>query len=130
VVTIDFEVDKHYVIINQWWRVHGSFPPKIEHLPKTGFIVEADGKPTCAGFVYKTDSSICVFEFVVSNPDASKQEKDDCLKQLISSVKSWSKENGFSLIYSSIGIPKYIKRLQEQGFVVADEKQTHIFCEV
>jgi len=126
----DFSYDEHYGIIEKWWIASRSYPPKREHLSATGILVEADGKPACVGFIYRTDSKICIFEFVVSNPEIGKEQRDAALTFLIESAKEWAKSNGFTLIYCSIGIQKYINRLEESGFIKADTNQTHIFYEV
>lgn len=126
----NFSLLTDYAIIEGWWNAQGSYPPKPEQLPSTGFIVEESGTPVCAGFLYRTDSSICVFEFVVSNPEATKEQRDTALSYLIESAKEWAESEGFNLIYTSVGIPKYVSRLKYSGFVEADREQTHLFYEV
>lgn len=125
-----FDLSKDYAIIYRWWRAHGSFPPEPEHLSGTGIVVEADGKPVCAGFLYKTDSKICVFEFVVSDPSAKKQTRCDALNHLIKIVQDTAKELNFNLIYTSINIEAYIRKLADAGFVAVDTNQTHMFCKL
>lgn len=124
-----FNLAKDYATIQQWWEQHGSFAPRPEHLSTTGIIIEADN-PLCAGWLYNTDSKICVFEFVVSNPNVSKELRDAALTLLIEEIKKIASDRGYRLIYSSVKGMKYINRLQAAGFVVADEGQTHCFCEV
>lgn len=126
-VTRSFDLTKDYAIIQQWWTAHGSFAPKPEHLSSTGIIIEAD-IPLCAGWLYNTDSKICVFEFVVSNPNVEKHLRDAALTLLIEEIKKLASNRGYELIYSSVKGMKYINRLQAAGFVVADEGQTHCFC--
>lgn len=125
-----FDFNKDYVTIQVWWNKFSSFAPRREHLPQNGIIVEIDDTPACAGFLYKTDSKICVFEFVVSNPFIDKYSRDVALGRLIDNAKNWAETNDFSLIYSSIGIPKFISRLEEKGFMEADTGQTHMFYQV
>lgn len=125
-VTRPFELAKDYAIIEAWWKLHGSFAPRPQHLSSTGIIIEADS-PLCAGWLYNTDSKICVFEFVVSNPNVSKDLRDAALTLLIEEIKKIASHRGYELIYSSVRGLKYIARLQAAGFVVADEGQTHCF---
>lgn len=125
-----FKLSEDYVMMESWWNAHGSFPPKTEHLPSTGIVIEAGSKPVCAGFLYRTDSKICVFEFVVSDPLANKQIRDSALTQLIRSAKEWAKNESFSLIYTSVNLAKYINRLKEEGFIQADNNMVHLFYEV
>ena len=128
--TRGFNLITDYDMLTKWWNAHGSKPPKPEHLSSTGIIEEVNDKPVAAGFVYKTDSKICVFEFVVCDPKAEKEERDIALNNLIKSVIIWTKSNNYSLIYNSVKHKKYISRLEEQGFIKVDENQTHLFYEV
>jgi len=130
VVARAFDLSKDYDILSSWWKAHQSFPPKREHLSNTGIVVEIEGKPVCAGFLYNTDSKICVFEFVVSDPFAKKQIRCDALNLLIETIKNIAKAREYSLIYTSINIDAYIKKLKESGFIVADRGQVHMFYEV
>ena len=125
-VTRLFDYSQDYDIIQQWWEAHGSFAPRPEHLSSTGVIIEADD-PCCAGWLYNTDSKICVFEFVVSNPNIDKQLRDAALTLLVETIKDIARQRGYTLIYSSVKGEKYIKRLENAGFVVADNGQTHCF---
>jgi len=125
-----FDISKDYDILSSWWRAHDSFPPKREHLSPIGIVVEVEGKPVCAGFLYNTDSKICVFEFVVCDPEASKENRHDALNHLIETIQKLAKELEYTLIYTSINIESYIKKLEKAGFVETDNNQTHMFCEV
>ena len=79
------------------------------------------------GFLYKTDSKICVFEFVISDPAAHKDIRNVCIDILIRKAVEWTEKNGFNLIYTSTSIIRYTNRLKEQGFIEADNNQTHMF---
>jgi len=125
-----FDLSKDYDILVSWWRAHDSFPPNREHLSPIGIVVEVEGKPVCAGFLYNTDSKICVFEFVVSNPEATKDDRHKSLNYLIKTVQSLAKELKYTLIYTSVNIESYIKKLKNAGFIEADRNQTHMFYEV
>lgn len=122
-----FNLKNDYGTISEWWLGNKSFAPKTFHLPETGLIIQYSKIDVCAGFLYKTDSKICVFEFVVSDPFAHKDVRDICINILISKVIEWAEDNGFNLIYTSISIGRYIKRLEDQGFIKADTNQTHMF---
>lgn len=123
-----FDFDKDYGILQQWWTAHGSNPPRPEHLSSTGLIVEVGGKPVCSGFLYNTDSKICVFEFVVCDPKASKDDRNVALPELIENIKQIAATRGYTLIYTSIYIKRYIERLKNAGFIVTNQNQTHLFC--
>ncbi len=125
-----FDFNNDYDILFSWWQEHGSFPPKREHLSQTGIIITSDNKPVCCGFLYKTDSKICVFEFVISDPKAEKEVRNAALNLLIKETKNWARENNYSLIYTSVNIPSYIKKLIDNGFTEMDKNQTHLFYQL
>jgi len=125
-VTRGFEFETDYAIISAWWEQHGSFAPRPQHLSSTGLIIEAD-IPLCAGWLYNTDSKICVFEFVVCNPNADKSLRDAALTLLIEEIKALSSQRGYELIYSSVKGERYINRLEAAGFIITDSGQTHCF---
>lgn len=125
-----FDFNKDYDILQTWWNEHGLYPPKPEHLSNTGIIIEVEEKPACAGFLYHTDSKICVFEFVVSNPKIEKFQRERALKKLIEAVKNIAKKWDYHLIYTSINKEAYIKKLKDADFIEVDKNQTHMFFEV
>lgn len=125
-----FDFGKDYATICAWWDAHGSLCMKPEHLSQNGIIVEIESIPACVGFLYKTDSRLCAFEFVVSDPTLAKNIRDKALNFLILAAKEWTKINGFSLIYTSTSNQKYLSRLKAAGFIETDKGQTHSFFEV
>lgn len=125
-----FDLSRDYDILFDWWYAHNSFPPKPEHLSTTGIVVEVEDKPVCAGFLYKTDSKICILEFVVCDPGAAKKARDQGLSHLIEEVKIWAVKEGYTLIYNSSKFGKFINRLQDAGFVIVDTDMKHCFYEV
>lgn len=122
-----FDFDKHYDIVGSWWKKHKSLIPQREYLPETGLIVFVDDKPVCSGFIYKTDSVICILAWVVCNPDANKKERDSGLNYLIKSFVQWSEKAGFKIIHTSVGGEKYLQRLEDEGFTRTDKGKTHMF---
>ncbi len=122
-----FDFNEHYDIVGSWWKKHKSLIPQREYLPENGLIVFVDDKPVCSGFMYKTDSVICILAWVVCNPDAGKKERDLGLTYLIQSFKEWSIKAGFKIIHSSVGGEKYLQRLENEGFIRTDKMKTHMF---
>ena len=125
-----FSYEKDYAMIAAWWEAHGSKMMKPQHLPRTGIIIDINGQPVSAGFLYRTDSELCAFEFFVYDPNADKAVRNTALNALIDAAVSWAKDNGFSLVYLSTGIQKLTRRLQAKGFLQIDTGQSHMFREV
>lgn len=125
-----FSFLKDYPVISLWWEIHASYTPPAKYLSPNGIMVEVDGAPVACGFMYNTDAAICVFEFVVSDPRASKEARDMALDLLIMAAIQWAKAKKYGMIYTSVGMAKYIQRLEQHGFVRADANQQHMLKEI
>lgn len=81
-----------------WWEAWPKWvnPPK-SFLPdngKGGFMVEKDGKPICAGFIYLTNSDAVLLEWIVSDPEYRESDRKDALELLITGAEAACKEIG------------------------------------
>jgi hypothetical protein len=111
-----------YSVISEWWKSH-KWPVLPEHmLPKTGMIIDN----FCAGFLYKTDSSIAWLEFIISNPSTKKEERADALDILIKGLVNRAKEDGFKTIFTSVEHPSLITKYKNNGFVIGDTNMTNL----
>ena len=81
-----------------WWEAWPKWvnPPK-SFLPdngKGGFMVEKDGKPICAGFIYLTNSDAVLLEWIVSDPEYRESDRKDALELLITGAEAACKKVG------------------------------------
>ena len=81
-----------------WWEAWPEWvnPPK-SFLPdngKGGFMVEKEGKPICAGFIYLTNSDAVLLEWIVSDPGYRENDRKDALELLITGAEAACKEIG------------------------------------
>lgn len=125
-----FDSELDYAEYNRWWMLYGSRAPQLKFLSENGFVVSSNGVRAAIGFVYQTDSKMCVYEFVVCNPEVSKLERSEALDMLIRAAKQWAKANGYEFIYTCANIGRYKKRLLDSGFVEGDGGQQHFLYEV
>ena len=82
----------------KWWESWPKWvnPPK-SFLPdngKGGFMVEKEGKPICAGFIYLTNSDAVLLEWIVSDPEYRENDRKDALELLITGAEAACKEIG------------------------------------
>jgi hypothetical protein len=87
-----------------WWEAWPEWvnPPK-SFLPdngKGGFMVEKEGKPICAGFIYLTNSDAVLLEWIVSDPEYREDDRKDALELLITGAEAACKEIGKKYMFT------------------------------
>lgn len=116
-----FDFESHYMILYEWWIGHGWPPVPVEALPFTGFVV----KDVCAGFMYKTDSSIAFMEFIVSNPQANPMAVGRGIKMIVEAIQKEASSRGFTSLLTFINKKSLGKMYERSGFKKTDEHMTH-----
>jgi len=87
-------------------------------------MVEKNGRPICAGFLYMTNSDAVLLEWIVSDPEYRDKDRKDAIKLLISSAENLCKNLGKVHMFS-IGRNKHlINTHKELGWTV-DESPSH-----
>ena len=121
-----FNLEQHYGVLNEWWVQHKWIPVMPENLPQYGIVMTHLGKPVSAGFVYRTDSTFALIEWIISDPKSDKMIRRESLGKLVPSLVELAKELGAKCIFTTSKIPTLTQRLVEEGFVVSDREMTHL----
>lgn len=116
-----------YVILNGWWTKWKQSSPPEFCLPVTGIMIEVDGTPSACGFIYNTDSAMCLFDWPVSNPFINKDIRGHALDRLIDESQDWATEQGYKTMYTSKCSTKFIDRLEKKGFLRGSSNNVHMF---
>ena len=75
----------------------------------------------CNCFIYKTDSSWAVINWILINPKANKQERKGCLEYMIEQATLECKKMGFKLIDIMIDEKiNFINKAKEQGYLATE----------
>ena len=120
-----FTID-HYPVVEQWWRDWGWAAVLPSMLSDDGIIVYRDDKPIYAGWIYFTQTSLCWFEFVVSDKNATKEEKKGGVDYLIQTAETIMKYNGASMIWHQTNNESLIHILKRNGWVEGDLNCTQV----
>lgn len=123
-----FEADLHYDLVSEWWAGHNWPIIPLVALPKTAFIVEYEGAPVCAGWLYLTDSIISWAEWIISAPDSDPEVRGTCLDYLLTALKAAAKSNGSSIIFTTCNSerPRLIERYEKHGYTITDKNMTNL----
>jgi hypothetical protein len=74
-----------------WYRARGLTPLSADVLPIVGFI-EPD---VAAGFLYLTDSSLCLLENYITNPRASPEGRNTALDAITGALLQEAERAGY-----------------------------------
>jgi hypothetical protein len=109
-----------YDILIDWWKSWPDWVPLARNLlPENGtggIMIERDGIPIVAGFLYSTNSKIAWMEWIVSNP--KEKNKSDAILLLISSLEKWAKDGGFEVVLSIGRSKSLIDKHKKLGYTV------------
>jgi len=108
-----------YPELCSWWKAFRFPAPKQAMLPdngKCGVMVSKDGVNVCAGFLYFTNSSFALCEYVVSNFEYKNKDRKEALKMLYEEIEQIAKEEGFSLLFSTVKNQHLINKMNDFGW--------------
>ena len=104
-----------------WWP--GWKAPAKNFLPKNGtggLMVEKNGIPIIAGFIYKTNSDVALFEWVISNPKYKDKDRKDAIGKLLIDAENKIKEMGYKRVFSIGRTKNLINTHKKLGWSVDD----------
>ena len=123
-------VIEDYEIINKWWKLHGEkCPPKLCDLPDRGLggvMVEKNGNPVCANYLYLTNSSMGYLANAISNPNYKGKDRFDIIQILLDECVRRAHALGCSFIWCTSTERGVLERCKKSGFHVVEPKENII----
>lgn len=113
-----------YSIIKGWWLDHGWTPISPDLLPPNGYIVWQGLQPLVSGFLYLTDSSFAVLDWVLSSPISDRIERGQALDLLLDSLIQTARDHKKTTIFTTSKHSKLLERYKAKGFIVGDNDMT------
>ena len=116
-----------YETICKWWRWWRWPVIPREMLPdkgKSGFIVEKNNIPIVSGFLYLTNSTGALLEWIVSNPEYREDDRKEAIELLINDTEMICKNMGITYIFS-IGRSKHLMKTHEKLGWQVDKKPSY-----
>ena len=119
-----FAPQDHYNILSDWWtKQEWPIIPK-DALPTTGFIAYEGDTPIAAGFLYDTDSTFSIIEWIVGNPDVSYDDRASGLDLVIEGLSTVAKARGKKYIHTFVKHERLMKRYEKFEFKRTDTNMT------
>src|SRR5882757_7005194 len=115
----DFTKEDYPELVKLWNKRRRPILP-ISFLPPTGIVIEVCDVPVAFGFIVKTDTPFATICDLVTNIEASAQDRDVALDVLIRSLEDKAKESGYSAICGSTNHRGLMHRYGKLGFTTVD----------
>jgi len=118
--------DKDYETIVSWWK-WWKWPvlPK-QSLPPTGLMVEKGDTSIVSCYIYITNSTGALLEWVVSNPEYREKDRKQAIELLLVAAEKMLKDQGVTYIFS-IGRNKHlIETHKKLGWIVDNKTSTEM----
>ena len=117
----------------EWWKEWPMWePPALEFLPdngKGGLMVERNGKPVMAGFIYLTNSKTALLEWIVSNPKYRESDRKQAIELLITGAENLVKSLDYKYLFAVMQHKGLIETHEKLGWV-ADTKHSYELTKV
>ncbi len=126
-LTVRTLTEDDYALLSSWWKGWGWPVVGKNILPdegKGGIMVENENKPLAAGFIYWSNSGLCWFDWVISDPEGNKRIRPLAVKHLIQTAEQMVKDAGKSCIMSISRSSSLLKIHKKLGWHV-DEKPSY-----
>jgi len=108
----------------KWWRwpiVEKDFLPENG---TGGIMIEKDDIPIVAGFLYSTNSSTIILEWIISNPNYRDKDRKKAIEMLIIEAEELTKKMGYKYMFS-IGRSKHLIETHKKLNWFVDDKPSY-----
>lgn len=118
--------DKDYETIANWWK-WWKWPvlPK-ESLPPTGLMVEKGNISIVSCYIYMTNSTGALLEWVVSNPEYRENDRKQAIELLLVAAEKMLKDQGVSYIFSIGRNKQLIQTHKKLGWIIDSKTSTEM----
>ena len=124
-------IPEDYFTIASWWAARGLPVAPHNYLTSNGVIVQTVDKAIAAGFLYRLDvTPMYSLDSIVSNPEATSEERTEAVKLLIKFAKTRCKELGGQLLLGFSHTDGLTQKLEESGFKDSGRTYKHLGIEV
>jgi hypothetical protein len=126
---VRFLTEKDYDKLCEWWKWWRWTAPTRSSLPNNGIdgiMVSKNGVDICAGFIYRTNSTVCLIEWIVSNPEYKAEGRQFAIEHCINVLCEIGKQEGFSLAFTTLKHQKLINTYSVCGFIKGSEGCTEM----
>lgn len=121
-------IETDYPVVSEWWTEHGwPEPLPLAMIPKLGIMVERNGEPCLAGWVYMDNScGVSMLEFVVGNPATPPRDVVRAIEHLTAAARLCASQNGYHTMLTYCRQMSLAKAFEKNGFTFAEDGMKHL----
>lgn len=101
-----------YNEVSKWFKEHRGDNIPEDLLSEVGFIIPG----VAVGFLIKTNTSMCLFEPFITNPEASKEDRDWALAFIVTCLEHEALRLGYKSCYGIATAPTMIEHGRKLGW--------------
>ena len=116
-------VSEDWKIFEKWFLGHGEGLPQRNLLPDNGLggvIVEKDGRPIAATFIYQTNSVIAFLDIGISDPYYKGRDRFEIGNVLIKECVRRAEATGCEAVVTTTGNKGLLKRCKAMNWEIND----------
>lgn len=125
VTTRNYTPSDYATLCSLWTAQKWPSAPEAA-LPKTGRIALIGGQIAAAGFLYRTDSSLALLEWIIADPSLPAEARGEAVNAVLTTLIEAARSQGYAALFHMTSHKRLISRLQEHGFNVTDSAQSHL----
>lgn len=116
-----------YMEFVSWWEAHGWPAVPVVMLPKCGVVVEAEGVPMAAAWLYldASETGVCFLSWVVTRPGLKAKKAAAVVAFLAGAARAVADELGYSQIITLARHGGLVAAMRRQGFTSVGKGVLH-----
>ena len=122
---VDFNPDRHYAAMCDFWQAYGWLTCPLDALPRAGRVAENDQGELIAYLgMYIDEGRIAVVDWALANRAVPEPERHAALRMLFDELVCQAKAQDCHYIYSFTANKKWGYRLESYGMAAAERNAT------
>lgn len=128
-INVDEHFNKYYPLVFKWWQDWKWQPIDPIMLPQNGIIIKdtESNEYICAGWLWVTDSAMCVIDLIISNRAYKNKElRKQGFIELIKTLEVMAKKLEFKAIFTTTKHDSLIKSFETLDYAKDGKKDENM----
>ncbi len=106
----------HYLIARYWLEQHKMDVGLADQLPEVGYVAYRHTEPVAMGFLRRVEGDCGIIDSLMTNPHASKADRNEALDAIFSQLIETAKELGIKSLLGYSKDANTLMRARRYGF--------------